>query len=101
MPVAGSYRLSRGEVMMYLDLAILNRESAAKMAGVSRCSFYRLLRIYRVKAPKSHAKLNAKKVREIRVFLGKRSRAEIAEIHDVHERTIDQIAMLETWYQVE
>ena len=52
-------------------------------------------------SPEVTCKANAEKVREIRRFLGKHSRAEIAEMHDVHERTIDKIAVFETWYQVE
>jgi hypothetical protein len=101
MPAPGKYSLSRGEVMMYLALAGLNRGRAAQLAGVSRPTFFRLLRIYRVRAPKATAKLSVSVVENIRAFLGKRPRHELAKENGVHVRTIDKIANYETWYQVD
>jgi len=83
---------------MYLALAVLNRTVAAKLAGVSRDTFFRAMRLHRVHAPKPQAKLDPRKVEEVRALLGKRPRREIALMFGVHERTIDQVANFETWY---
>ena len=100
MPAAGQVSLDKGEVMMHLVLAGLNRREAANDAGVSESTFRRLMRRYRVKAPRSDAKLSATKVMEILMLLKKHTRAEVAVMIGVHRRTIDQIADRETWVYV-
>lgn len=86
--------------MMYLDLAHLNRRAAAERAGVSEQYFYRLMRRYRIKAPKAHAKLSKKHVVMIRSLLNKHPRRLIAMAMGLHVNTIDQVANYETWYQI-
>lgn len=100
MPAAGELSLTKYELLMYLDLAQLKRDLAASLAGISRGSFYRLMRHYRIKAPKSHSKLTPHKVREVRRFLGKLPKREIAAMMGLHINTIDQVAKYQTWYQV-
>lgn len=100
MAAPGQLKLSRGEVLMYLDAAGLHRERAAALAGVSCRAFYAAMRRYRVRAPKYSAKLNAMKVREARTFLGKLTHAQVAERLGVHVRTVDKLATYVTWYQV-
>jgi len=99
MPAAGQIALSKGEVMMYLALAELNRTVAAKLAGVSRDTFFRAMRRHRVQAPKPQAKLNQQQVKEARALLGKKSKKQIAAELGVHERTIERLAANETWYR--
>jgi predicted DNA-binding transcriptional regulator AlpA len=100
MPVAGQIALSKGEVMMYLSIAVLNRTTAAKLAGVSRATFFRAMRVHRVQAPKPQAKLNPQQVAEIRALLGKRTIKQVAQLYRVHEHTIERLAGFETWRQV-
>ena len=85
--------------MMFLNEARLNRSIAAKMAGVSRVHFHRLMRRYRLSAPVSQAKLSAEKVRKIRSRIGREPRRIVAQSMGVHPRTIDRIANYETWYR--
>ncbi|MDH5179755.1 MAG: hypothetical protein OEZ39_07480 [Gammaproteobacteria bacterium] len=101
MPAAGKFILSKGEVMMYLALGELNRTLAAAMAGVSRDTFFRAMRKYNVKAPKPQAKLTNKQVNEIRRLRDQYSVRELAEIFNVHKRTIEQLISYETWRQVD
>jgi len=89
---------SKAEVMMCLAMAGLNRARAAQLAGVSRGHFFRLLRSYRVKAPKATTKLSACDVRDIRLLLEKHTQQEVAVMKGVHIMTIGQIARRETWY---
>lgn len=100
MPIAGKMLLSKGDVMMYLALARLNRTMAATMAGVSRDTFFRAMRKYRIKAPKPQAKLTSKQVEEIRNLRFNHTAKELAEKYNVHERTIEQLGSYETWRQV-
>jgi len=102
MPVAGQVALSKGEVMMYLDIATLNRTVAARLADVSRATFFRAMNTHRVRAPKPQAKLTTKSVKEIKAHIEKKelSRCAIAKMYHVHERTIIQIEERETWYWV-
>ncbi len=101
MPAIGYTSLSKGEVMMYLALAGLNRKAAANEAGVSEGTFRRYMRRYRIKAPRSNAKLTVVDVKEIRLLLEKHSRVQVAKIKGVHRRTIDMIADRETWLHVD
>jgi len=100
MGIKNKYSLTKGEVMMYLDLAKLNRKAAAEMAGIGQRTFLRLMRAYGVKAPKSHAKLSRKRVVMIRSLLKKHPRRLIAQALELHVNTIDQVANYETWYQI-
>lgn len=100
MPTAGQLTLSKGEVLMYLDLARLNRREAASMAGVARSTFFNAMRRHRVRAPKPQAKLSIQEVRRIRVLLEKHTRADVAVMYCVHPRTIDKLATKATWYSV-
>ena len=93
------YFLGKAGLMMFLNEARLNRSVAAKMAGISRMHFYRLMRRYRVSAPVSQAKLTTEKVRKIRARLGNEPRRIVAQSLGVHTRTIDRIANYETWYK--
>lgn len=92
--------LGKGEVMMFLDMADLNRTKAAELAGISRRHFGRVMRQYRVQAPLPTAKLSANRVRNIRKRFGRESHRRIAASEGVHERTIERLANFETWYWV-
>lgn len=100
MPAAGFVSLDKGEVMMYLAIAGLQRRAAASEAGVSERTFRRLMRRYRIKAPKSYAKLTAADAEEIRALLKKHTRAQVAAMKGVHIRTVDQVSNYETWFQI-
>jgi DNA-binding XRE family transcriptional regulator len=51
-------KLSKGELLMYLDLANCNRQQAANLAGVSRQTIQNLIRDYHVSVPRSDVKLH-------------------------------------------
>lgn len=89
--------LDKGEVMMHLALAGLNRRQAARRAGVSERTFRRLMKRYRIQAPRSNAKLSAAKVTRIRALLEKHTQAQVAQIMQVHPLTIGMIGRFETW----
>lgn len=92
--------LNKAQTMMYLSLANLNRGQAASLAGVSRETFHRCLRDYRIQAPRSNAVLRPERVRGIRKRLARESRASIARSEGVHRDTINRLANFETWYWV-
>lgn len=100
MPAAGFISMDKGEVMMCLALAGLNRSKAAKIGGVSESTFRRMMRRHRVRAPRANAKLTADKVRHIRMLLEKHTQQEVAEMENVHPRTIGMISRYETWHWV-
>jgi transposase len=100
MPAAGVVSLGKGEVMMHLALAGLNRRAAANDAGVSESTFLRAMRRWRIKAPRCNAKLTAEKVRSVRALLEKHTQPEVAAMMQVHPLTIGMIARYQTWYWV-
>lgn len=51
-------KLSKGELLMYLDLANCNRQQAAHLAGVSRQTIQNLIKDYHVSVPRSDVKLH-------------------------------------------
>ena len=61
-------RLSKGQVLMYLALADSNRSRAAELAGVSRRTFHRAMRRYRIQAPRPQARLRREDVRLVRAL---------------------------------
>lgn len=77
---------------MCLALAGLNRQKAADLAGVSVATFYRLMRTYRVKAPRCDAKLSPADVDEIRQLLKEHSQRKVAEIMKIHRRTVEKVS---------
>ena len=91
--------LQKGDVMMCLAMAGLHRDRAADLGGVSSRTFARLMRRYRVRAPKANTKLNPEVVREIREKLPHYTYQQLADAYGVHRQTIGQIARYETWYQ--
>ncbi len=94
-------RLSRGQVLMYLDLADLRRERAASMAGVAKTTFHRHLRRYRIQAPRSQCRLTRLDVAIIRdLYACGLRRADIARQFQVHQRTVDKILDGWTWWSV-
>lgn len=98
MPAPGFVSLEKGDVMMCLAIAGLNRGRAAELSGVSERTFRRMMRRYRVRAPKSTIKLSARDVREVRQLLEKHTRQEVADMKGVHVMTIVQIDRRDTWY---
>lgn len=100
MPAAGACLLSKGDVMMYLSLADLQRSCAAVLAGVSERTFRRYMKRHQVRAPRSDTVLSAADVVEMRALLEKHTQEEVAEIKNVHVRTVGQIERRETWYWV-
>lgn len=101
MPAAGFVSMDKGQVMMCLALAELNRKEAAKIGGISERTFRRMMRRHRVRAPRANAKLSAEKVKRIRLLLEKHSQQEVAAMENVHPHTIGMIARYETWYWVQ
>ena len=63
---AAQAKISKCEVLMFLDLAKLNRTHAAALAGVSRMTFHRLMRHHRIAAPKPGQTLTPSVVRLMR-----------------------------------
>ena len=100
MPLAQQYSLTKGEVIMHLSLAGLNRKRAANDAGISERTLRRLMKCYRLEAPRANAKLSVVKVRKIHVLLEKHSQEEVAGQLNVHPRTVGMVARYETWYWV-
>lgn len=90
----GELKLSKGEVLMNLHLARLNRTSAACLSGVSRGTFFRCMRVYRIQAPKPQWKLDPHDVPLIRELCRSGlTREEVAQKFDVHVNTIDRLML--------
>jgi DNA invertase Pin-like site-specific DNA recombinase len=94
-------RLSRGQVAMYLSLADGHRTRAAELAGVSRRTFLRAMAHYRVRWPRSDAKLNQHQAEAVRELceMGVRP-ALLAQRFGVQPETIRRVVRWETWYTV-
>jgi len=94
-------RLSRGQVAMYLSLADGHRTRAAELAGVSRRTFLRAMQHYRVRWPRSDAKLRPREVEWARnvCSLGL-SPQRAADQLGVHENTVRKALRMDTWLSV-
>lgn len=89
---------SKGELLMYLDLAGLNRAHAAAVAGVSRAGFQAALRAHRVVAPKPQARLTGPQVAAVRAGLAAGvSAAPLARRYGVAPSTVGRIRQGDTW----
>lgn len=53
-------KLTKGELLMYLDIADCNRQRAATLAGVSRQTIQNLIKQHRISVPRSDSKLSQK-----------------------------------------
>ena len=86
--------LSRGKVLMCLHLAGHNRTEAARLAGVSRATFFNAMRRLRIRAPDCRArKLTAHDVTLIRALSGEGlSLRAIAHKFDVSPTLVSRVA---------
>lgn len=86
---------------MYLSLADGHRARAAELAGVSRRTFLRAMRSYRVRWPRSDAKLNATEVQWARSICAHGLEPARAAKHcGVHVDTIRKALRQETWHRI-
>lgn len=98
MPPRGRHRLNRAQVLMYLSAAGCRRDAAADLAGVHRSTFYRLMRLYGIAAPRPQWSLDPEDAPMIRTLLAAGlTQAQVAEKFEKNQSTISRIASREYW----
>lgn len=91
-------RLTKAQVLLYLQRAKYNRARAACLAGVSRATIFNAMRRYRIVAPQNQCKLDRADVQIVRQLVSEGiSVRAVAQKFEVSKSTIGDAVTFRTW----